>query len=101
LAGASIAGPIADRSIMSYTRPAYPEWAKHEGVGGSVTLYFIVRPDGMVKENIMIQKTAGFEDFDSNAVQALSEWRFAPLPAGRTGDQWGTITFHFRLRDAG
>jgi TonB family protein len=101
LAGASLAGPIADRSIVSYSRPAYPDWAKHEGVGGTVTLYFVVRPDGMVKENIMVQKTAGFEDFDSNAVQALSSWRFAPLPAGRTGDQWGTITFHYRLRDAG
>ncbi|HWN82621.1 MAG TPA: TonB family protein [Candidatus Udaeobacter sp.] len=101
LAGAALAGPIADRSILSYTRPEYPAWAKQEGVGGTVTLYFVVRPDGMVKENIMIQKTAGFEDFDSNAVQALSAWRFAPLPAGRTGDQWGTITFHFRLRDAG
>jgi TonB family protein len=101
LAGALLAGPIADRSIVSYHRPQYPEWAKHEGIGGSVTLYFVVGPDGTVKENIMVQKTAGFEDFDANAVQALSAWRFAPLGAGRTGDQWGTITFHFRLRDAG
>jgi TonB family protein len=99
LAGASLAGPIADRRIVSYARPVYPDWAKREGVEGSVTLYFLVLPDGVIRENVMVQKTAGFEDFDTNAVEALRAWRFAPLPAGRTGDQWGTITFHYRLRD--
>jgi TonB family protein len=64
-----------------------------------VTLYFIVRPDGSVKENILVQKTAGFGDFDDSARAALAAWRFAPLGAGRTGEQWGTITFHFRLKD--
>jgi TonB family protein len=100
LAGASLAGPIADRPILSFTPPAYPEWAKREAVEGSVTLYFVVRPDGSVKENVLVQKTAGFEDFDENARVALLAWRFEPLRGGRTGEQWGTITLHFRLRDA-
>ena len=100
LAGASLAGPIADRPILSFTAPVYPEWAKREAVEGSVTLYFVVRPDGSVKENVLIQKTAGFEDFDENARVALLAWRFEPLRGGRTGEQWGTITLHFRLRDA-
>jgi TonB family protein len=101
LAGVSLAGPIADRAILSHPAPGYPEWAKHDAVEGSVTLYFIVRPDGTVKENVLVQKTAGFEDFDDNARDALRAWRFAALPAGRSGEQWGTITFHFRLRDGG
>jgi TonB family protein len=100
-AGAMLAGPIADRPVLAYTRPVYPEWAKRDAVEGSVTLYFIVRPDGMVRENVLVQKTAGFEDFDENARTALRAWRFAPLRDGRTGEQWGTITFHFRLREAG
>jgi TonB family protein len=79
----------------------YPEWAKEEAVEASVTLYFVVRPDGGVKENILVQKTAGFEDFDESARAALRAWRFEPLRAGRVGEQWGTITFHFRLRDVG
>ena len=66
-----------------------------------MTLYFVVRPDGTVKENILVQKTAGFGDFDDNARAALRAWRFEPLKNGRTGEQWGTITFHFRLRSAG
>ncbi len=100
LAGVSLAGPIADRPVLEAVRPEYPEWAKAEAVEGSVTLYFVVLPDGTVKPNVLVQKTAGFGDFDDNAVAALGAWRFAPLPAGRTGDQWGTITFHYRLSEA-
>jgi TonB family protein len=101
LAGASLAGPIADRAIVQMTQPVYPDWAKKDAVEGSVTLYFIVRPDGSVKENVLVQKTAGFQDFDENARAALRAWRFEALRAGHTGEQWGTITFHFRLRDSG
>ena len=99
LAGAQIAGPIADRAVLAHVTPEYPEWAKRDGVEAAVTLYFIVRPDGSVKENILVQKTAGFGDFDDSARTALAAWRFAPLAAGRIGEQWGTITFHFRLKD--
>ena len=101
LSGVSLAGPIADRPVLSYRKPVYPDWAKRDLVEGSVTLYFIVRPDGSVKENVLVQRTAGFEDFDESARLALRAWRFAPLAGGRTGEQWGTITFHFRMQEAG
>ena len=99
LAGAQLAGPIADRAVLEHVTPEYPEWAKRDGVEAAVTLYFVVRPDGSVKENILVQKTAGFGDFDDSARAALAAWRFAPLGGGRSGEQWGTITFHFRLKD--
>jgi TonB family protein len=101
LAGARLAGPVADRPIVAHVAPDYPDWAKREAIEGSVTLRFFVRPDGSIKENVLVQKTAGFEDFDQSAVAALRRWRFQALAAGRTGEQWGSITFHFRLRDAG
>ncbi len=101
IAGASVAGPIADRPVLRTIVPEYPDWAKKEAVEGSVTLYFVVRSDGTVKENVVIQKTAGFGDFDENARSAIRAWLFEPLRGGRTGEQWGTITFKFRLRDAG
>lgn len=97
-AGADLMGPIADRRILRQATPVYPEWAKRDGVEGSVTLYFVVRADGTVKENILIQKTAGFGDFDENARAALRDWRFEPLKRGVAGEQWGTITLNFRLR---
>jgi TonB family protein len=94
-------GPIADRPVVNQVKPVYPDWATREAVEGTVTLYFVVRPDGSVRENVLIQKTAGFEDFDENARTALRAWRFEPLHEGRTGDQWGTITFNFRMRQGG
>jgi TonB family protein len=100
LAGMKLMGPIADRSILHYTVPQYPEWAKREGVEGSVSLYFVVLADGRLKESIVVQKTAGFEDFDENAIAALRTWKFEPLRRGQTGEQWGTITIHYRLAGA-
>jgi TonB family protein len=100
LAGALLTGPVADRPLVSFSKPVYPEWAKDEAVEGSVRIYFVVLPDGRIKENIMIQKTSGFGDFDDNAVAALRSWRFEPLQGGATGEQWGTITFNYRLSDS-
>ncbi len=99
IAGAQLIGPVADRAVLTHVLPVYPEWAKHDGVEGVVTLYFVVRADGTVRENVLVQRTAGFEDFDENARVALRAWRFEPLRGGRTGEQWGTITFQYRLRD--
>ncbi|MFQ5510799.1 MAG: TonB family protein [Candidatus Krumholzibacteriia bacterium] len=100
LAGAHMTGPVADRPIVSYNAPPYPEWAKREGVEASVMIYFVVLPDGHVKENVMVQKTSGFTDFDDNAVNAILAWQFQPLRPGTTGEQWGTIMFHYRLSGA-
>jgi protein TonB len=97
LAGISMSGPVADRPLLSYRKPDYPDWAKRDAIEGSVNLYFVVQPDGTVKTNVMVQKTSGFEDFDRNATDALLAWRFEPLASGVTGEQWGTITFHYRL----
>jgi TonB family protein len=97
LAGAALAGPAADRPVRNYIMPEYPEWAKTEGVEGSVTLGFVVLPDGRVKANVMVHRTSGYQDFDQRAQTALRLWKFEPLPPGSTQEQWGTITMHFRL----
>lgn len=97
--GMSLVGPVADRKLVRYRKPEYPEQAKREGIEGAVDVYFIVLPNGRVKENILIQKTSGFEEFDRNAVDALLAWEFEPLTGGRTGEQWGAITFEYRLTD--
>lgn len=97
LAGAQLVGPVADRPLISYEVPRYPDWAKRDGVEGSVTLHFFVLPDGRVKENILVERTSGFSDFDTGAVEALRQWKFQSLPG--SGEQWGRITFNYRLSD--
>jgi TonB family protein len=87
---------VADRPVVFHVMPVYPDWAKEQAVEGTVTLRFFVLPNGRVKENIQVDRTAGFADFDANAVRALSQWRFAPL-SGSSADQWGSITFRYHL----
>ena len=101
LAGANLVGPVADRAVVHYRVPDYPDWAKRDAIEGSVTLYFFVLSDGRVKENVLVERTSGFSDFDTRAVEALLEWKFVPLPASpATNEQWGRITFNYRLSGA-
>lgn len=100
LAEATLAGPVADRPLRQKATPEYPDWAKRRGVEGTVSLYFEVQPDGRIKPNVLVQRSSGHQAFDDNAVAALRSWRFEPLSGGRTGDQWGTITFVYRLSES-
>jgi TonB family protein len=97
LAGSTLLGPVADRQLLNFVQPRYPDWAKNEGVEATVRIYFVVLENGTLKENVVIQKTSGYQDFDANAVEALRSWRFEPLPTGSAGEQWGEITFRYRL----
>ena len=99
LAGMTLHGPVADRRLVSSARPQYPEWAQRELVEGSVRLYFEVLPNGRVKENVLVERTSGVEEFDRNATRALLSWRFEPVADG-VGVQWGSITIDFRLNGA-
>ncbi len=99
LGGATLKGLVADRRVLVHTMPAYPVWATDQAVEATVTLYFLVTPAGVVRENVQVQTTAGYEDFDLNAVRALRHWRFEPLTGAESREQWGTITFRYRLHD--
>ncbi len=99
LGGATLKGLVADRRVLEHTMPLYPAWATTEAVEATVTLYFLVMPSGLVKENVQVQKTAGYQDFDRNAVEAIRHWRFETLTGVDAREQWGTITFRYRLND--
>jgi TonB family protein len=99
LGGATLTGIVADRRIIQHTMPVYPSWAMTQAVEATVTLDLVVLPDGTVKPNVMVQKTAGYEDFDRNAVAAIRQWRFEPLTGSDAREQWGTITFRYRLHN--
>lgn len=99
--GVSLAGPVSDRALLSFGTPTYPEWAKRDGVEVTVALYFTVLPNGRVKENVLIEKTSGYLDFDQRARSSLLSWRFETLGDGATSEQWGRIEFNYRLKQAG
>ncbi len=95
--GLSLSGPVSDRALLERVLPEYPEWAKNDGIEVTVQLHFMVLPDGRVKENILVERTSGFKDFDMNAVGAVSGWRFEVLAGGEISEQWGRIIFNYRL----
>jgi TonB family protein len=68
----ALTAPVA----MTKVDPAYPPDVLRDHVEGTVTLYAIIRTDGVVDG---IRILDGLDSrLDENAVQALSHWRFRP-----------------------
>ncbi len=92
-----ISGPLAKRKVLSSYLPAYPEWAKAQGVEADVVLRFFVGPDGSVLGKMSVERTSGYPKLDKLCEEAIKKWVFAPLP-GSEEAQWGFVTFRFRLK---
>lgn len=92
-----IEGPLADRRIASYVVPAFPEWARSQGIlEAAVAIRFAVGRDGRVlPEAMRVERTSGYGRLDRLAMDALKDWVFEPLASDQR--QWGVITFRFVL----
>lgn len=90
-----ISGQIANRKIVQRVRPLYPARALREGREGTVQVKFWVAPNGRVRPNVIVVRSSGSPDLDQAVIQAIRQWRFAPLPVEE--DQWGVLTVVFRL----
>lgn len=56
--------------------PAYPKMLREKGVGGTVTVVFIVDEHGKVAEEAVVESANSF--FDAAALRAVKKWRFTP-----------------------
>jgi TonB family protein len=90
-------GPLSTRKIVHSLLPPYPDWAREKGFEASVTVYFIVLPDGSLKQPLIIKKGSGDPRIDELVIKTLKNWRFAKLKTIQE-EQWGLITFRFRLQ---
>ncbi len=91
-------GQLTGRRILSSPLPPYPSWAKEQGLEADVTVYFVVDPNGYVRGDSHVKRTSGDPRLDQIVLQTIRSWRFAALGSGaKRGDQWGLVTFHFRL----
>ncbi len=91
-----ITGPLSRRGVVESFLPVYPDWAKRKGVEANVSIRLFVAPDGAVREKMTVEQTSGYRELDRLAMEALRRWRFEPVAGG--GDQWGIVTFRFRLQ---
>jgi TonB family protein len=91
-----ITGALANREILKKVIPPFPRWAKIQGVSAQIALRFTVMENGVVKENVIIERTSGSLQWDQMVIAALKNWQFVPLAQkGVREDQTGVITFKF------
>lgn len=90
-----ISGDISGRQIIAAKKPSFPRWAQDQGIEAAVTLFFTVRPDGTVKDNVLVERTSGYTELDDLAKEALLQFKFASISASE--DQTGYATFRYML----
>ncbi|MFO7655115.1 MAG: TonB family protein [Candidatus Krumholzibacteriia bacterium] len=96
--GMTISGQIKGRNILHRVAPAYSREARRNGWEGMVSVHFTVLADGRVKDNVYFEQTSVHRDLNRAAMEAIKQFRFAPLPAEQAAvEQWGVITIVFRL----
>jgi protein TonB len=75
--------------------PAYPEWARENGIDGRVVLHALVGVDGRVRRVTVIRGIPGLSE---SAEETLYRWTFKPARAGRQPVAvWIEVPFSFRL----
>jgi protein TonB len=79
------------------TTPHYPEGARREGAEGVVTLRFEVLTSGKVG-TVEVQRSAGRQDLDRAAVEAIKTWLFEPARRGKEAVAvWVILPVRFEL----
>jgi protein TonB len=97
----NIEGELAARAIKHRVDPAYPDWARKQGIEATVKFRLVVLPNGLLKENdLQLEQTSGYRDLDRVVYEALIQWEFEPLNATLPQtDQSGFVTFSFNLKN--
>jgi TonB family protein len=89
-------GPLADRQVVSYDVPQFPDWAKARNIiEAEVVILFYVDPEGGVLSDMRVERTSGYGGLDRLSMESLRRWKFAPITTNER--QWGRITFRFIL----
>jgi TonB family protein len=64
----------SNRKLVKKVEAEYPSLLKKRGIGGTVRLKVIVKPDGVVKDTEVL---GGNPILADSAQKAVSQWRFA------------------------
>jgi TonB family protein len=74
----NITGPATGREILHVVAPEYSGAVNEPGVQETVDVMCLILPSGEI-EKALIWRTSGRPELDRSAVQAVQEWRFAPI----------------------
>jgi protein TonB len=79
-------------------KPRYPESARRQGFEGTTLLKIRVSDTGRV-EDVLIERSAGHQDLDHAAVEAVKQWRFEPARRGKQPVAvWVMLPVRFALK---
>jgi periplasmic protein TonB len=79
-------------------KPRYPESARRQGVEGTTLLKIHVNDTGRV-EDVLVERSAGHEDLDLAAIEAVKQWRFEPARRGKQSVAvWVMLPVRFALK---
>jgi periplasmic protein TonB len=90
----SVARPLGGYQV----KPRYPESARRQGFEGTTLLKIHVSERGMV-EDVLIERSTGYQDLDLAAMEAVKQWRFEPARQGnRPVAVWVMLPVRFALK---
>lgn len=81
-------------------KPEYPKADLRADHMGTVTIHFLVAPDGIVKDS-KISKSSGYASLDEAARTALATCRFAPAGAPTDAPTWLPIQYRWVIEPSG
>jgi TonB family protein len=93
-----IGNGVTAPQLVYRVEPEYPEEARKAGIEGTVVLYAVVNPDGMIRNVRVIRSLDPV--LDENAMKAVRQWKFKPgMKDGKPVPVAASIEVTFRLLD--
>ena len=90
-----ITGALADRKLIKWPLPPYPEWAQQQGISAYLNINLKVGADGKVTGTVITISTTGYPQWDEMVINWIkSNWLWQNVP-GLTSP--GAIGIRFRL----
>ncbi len=69
-----------NRRLLASREPKVPAWVGEQGLTLTVTVSFIVSPQGIVSSTVL-EKSCGYGEVDAAVLEAVRFWSFTPDPA--------------------
>ena len=87
-------------AVLKRIKPKYPQFARDKGIEASVILRIRISKNG-IPDEVAIEKSGGYSQFDEEAIKAIYKYRFSPAinGLGEAVAYYGNISIDFILRD--
>jgi protein TonB len=96
-AGAAVAGEVPAVFNAATCKAEYPKASLMNEEQGTVSMSFLVGPDGSVVES-KLEKTSGFKNLDKAAIKSISACKFKPgTKDGAPAQPWTKVDYACKL----